>query len=91
MTSSGELSVKDVPVRKETNAYSLGLIGDFVINVYTDRAELSPDDLLSVTLAITGTGNLEHINVPTLELEGWTVYQPEVDVRLDRQRALLGV
>lgn len=56
-----------------------GAVGHFNITSKTDKTELTTDDVATLTLVISGSGNLKLIEAPKLELpNGLNTYDPQI-------------
>ncbi len=56
-----------------------GAVGSFTVNDKIDKQELTTDDIATLTLNITGSGNLKLIEAPKLNLpNGLTSFDPQI-------------
>jgi BatD DUF11 like domain len=69
-----------------------GAVGDFTASAHIDKQEMTTDDVATVTLKITGAGNLKLIQAPQLNLpNGLTTYDPQmVDTITGRSTTISG-
>lgn len=55
-----------------------GAIGDFAMQVYTDRNQTQEGEPIMLSVEISGNGNFDRINGPTIpETADWRSYEPE--------------
>ena len=55
-----------------------GAIGDFAMQVYTDRNQTQVGEPIMLSVEISGNGNFDRINGPTIpETADWRIYEPE--------------
>ena len=55
-----------------------GAIGDFAMQVYTDRNQTQAGEPIMLSVEISGNGNFDRINGPTIpETADWRSYEPE--------------
>jgi hypothetical protein len=85
-TRSERLSIKTKPRTVEVLALPTadepasftGAIGDFAMQVYTDRNQTQAGEPIMLSVEISGSGNFDRINGPTiLETTDWRSYEPE--------------
>ena len=85
-------SVKRVPFRTDSVVVNVmplprpvpegfaGAVGDFRLRTSTNRTTLTTDDAISVTMEISGNGDLKRIQAPDPDLpESFDVYDPETE------------
>lgn len=73
-----KITVTDLPTKNKPENFSGG-VGNFSISGKVDKRELTADEVATLTLTITGSGNLKLIEVPKLELpNGLNTYDPVV-------------
>jgi len=68
-----KLNVKPLPQNNKPDNFS-GLVGSFTMNSNLSRAELKANDATNLTITISGTGNIQHID--PLDV----VFPPDFDV-----------
>ena len=61
-----QIEVKDVPADRPLSFK--GAVGQYQIESNIDRTELSTDDLATITLRVSGTGNLKLIGAPEIKV-----------------------
>jgi hypothetical protein len=59
------IQVLPIPLENRPKSYQ-GAVGDFTIESNIDKTELSTDDNASITLRVSGTGNLKLIGTPVI-------------------------
>ncbi len=72
------VTVEAVPTPPAEAGYFLGLCGKWDLSLGATPAELPQGDPLTLTLTIKGSGNLETLNPPKLDLPGFRLYEPEM-------------
>lgn len=65
-SNSVELNCKALPEANQPEDFS-GLTGNFTISSNMSRTELKTNDAANLTITVSGTGNLQHIEAPMLE------------------------
>jgi hypothetical protein len=82
-----EVHLKSTPVKitvtglpeKDKPADFGGAVGNFTVSSKIDKQELTTDDVATLTLNITGSGNLKLIEAPKLNLpNGLNTYDPQI-------------
>lgn len=82
-----QVHLKSTPVKitvmplpeKDQPANFGGAVGNFAVSSKIDKKELTTDDVATLTLTITGSGNLKLIEAPTLSLpNGLSTYDPVI-------------
>jgi hypothetical protein len=77
--SSEPVDILIKPLPGEAPANFKGSVGQFRLNSYIDKKQLSTDDAVTLSLRITGTGDIKRIQPPDLNLgEDFEVYDPNV-------------
>ncbi|MBS1782682.1 MAG: protein BatD [Bacteroidetes bacterium] len=88
------VAYKDVPVKLKSEPVKINIlplpdkekpqnfsnaVGNFTISASVDKPNLSTDDALTLTLRISGTGNLKLIETPKIQLpNGLSTYDPVI-------------
>lgn len=62
------LNVRALPTAGEPEGFT-GTVGDFALEASVDRTEATTDDLITLTLALSGRGAIELANAPALPSE----------------------
>jgi hypothetical protein len=66
-------------------------VGRFTLSAQVDRDRVNVGEAVTLTLAVSGEGNLRKLEPPKLPaLPGWKSYQPKVDVKLDKANGVTG-
>lgn len=66
-------------------------VGNFTLGASTTETEIREGDPVSVTLTVSGTGNLDNLSPPTpLDAAGWKVYETAATQRGDERRSESG-
>lgn len=66
-------------------------VGKFQIAARVDRERVSVGEAVTLTVVVSGQGNLRKLQAPSLPaLEGWKSYEPKVDVKTDRANGISG-
>lgn len=69
------ISVKDLPAAPSGFK---GAVGDFTLKSSIDKTNLKSNEAITIKVAVTGNGNLKHINPPTLDFPAdFEVYDPK--------------
>lgn len=72
-SSTLALDVKSLPVDGKPDSFS-GAVGNYNIAASIDRDELSSNEAVTLTMTVSGSGNLELLNLPT------PVFPPDFEV-----------
>ena len=73
-----KITVTALPEKDKTADYG-GAVGKFSIGSKIDKQELTTDDIATLTLTITGSGNLKLIEPPKLNLpNGLNTFDPQI-------------
>ena len=76
-TEPKTIEVLALPTADEPASFT-GAIGDFVMQVYTDRDQTQVGEPIMFSVEISGNGNFDRINGPTIpETTHWRSYEPE--------------
>ena len=73
-----ELKFKALPPVPE-GVESLGLIGSWLVNYSVSARELKSGEPFTFKLEISGSGSLENLQTPSLNIPGFRIYPPEVN------------
>lgn len=73
-----KIKVKALPPAPE-NCNFLGLVGNWDVNFSLKDKKIKVGEPLTLTMTVYGLGTFETLNVPSLEIEGFRVYPPEID------------
>ena len=73
-----KITVTPLPEKGKPENFG-GAVGNFTISSKIDKQDLTTDDVATVTLNITGSGNLKLIEAPKLKLpNGINTYDPQI-------------
>jgi oxygen tolerance protein BatD len=73
-----KITVTELPEKDKPEGFG-GAVGNFTIAGKIDKQELTTDDVATLTLNITGSGNLKLIEAPKLSLpNGIDTYDPQI-------------
>ena len=76
-TKPKTVEVLALPTNDEPASFT-GAIGDFTMQVYTDRNQTKEGEPIMLSVEISGSGNFDRINGPTIpETAQWRSYEPE--------------
>jgi hypothetical protein len=79
---SDELKINVTDLPPNTPDDFNGAVGKFVLQTQLNNTTTKTDEPLTYKITIAGSGNLELLSTPELNLpEGWDVYDPEVTVQ----------
>ncbi len=72
------IEIRQIPNDVAVEGFYLGLIGNWQVDLKTDKQELSVGEDVTLILSIKGQGNIETLTHPELELPGFRIYPPEI-------------
>ena len=76
-TEPTTVEVLAIPTAEKPASFT-GAIGDFAMQVYTDRNQTQVGEPIMLSVEISGNGNFDRINGPTIpETADWRSYEPE--------------
>ena len=76
-TEPRTVEVLALPTAEKPASFT-GAIGDFAMQVYTDRNQTQEGEPIMLSVEISGNGNFDRINGPTIpETADWRSYEPE--------------
>ena len=76
-TEPATIEVLALPTADKPASFT-GAIGDFAMQVYTDRNQTQVGEPIMLSVEISGNGNFDRINGPTIpETAHWRSYEPE--------------
>jgi hypothetical protein len=73
-----EVKIKALPEAPENSSF-LGLVGNWDVNFSLKETKFKVGEPFTLTMTVYGLGTLETMNIPSLEIEGFRVYPPEID------------
>ncbi len=72
-----QIEVLPLPTASQPKSFT-GAIGDFAMEVYTDRTDTQVGEPIMLSVEIAGSGNFDRINGPIIpESKAWRSYDPE--------------
>ena len=77
-SSVPQITVKPLPPRTG-DAHFLGLVGEWKVDASLSAGEAKVGEAVTLTVKISGTGTMETLSAPSLELPNFRVYSPEVE------------
>lgn len=82
-SSSLSLDVKPLPVDGKPDSFS-GAVGNYNFSANVDRTELATNEAATLTMTVSGSGNLELLNMPAPVFPpDFEVYDPKVTSSVD--------
>lgn len=90
-TEPTRVDVLKLPTADKPASFS-GAIGDFTMQIYTDRNQTQVGEPIMLSVEISGSGNFDRINGPAIpETADWRAYEPESNFQArSPNSALLG-
>ncbi|HEY0707372.1 MAG TPA: BatD family protein [Polyangia bacterium] len=86
-----EIEVLPLPDAGRPANFDPAAVGRFSIEVRADRTDVNVGEPVSLTVTISGQGNLRKLAPPRLpQLDGWKLYEPKTDVKIDNQGGITG-
>ena len=68
-----------------------GAVGEFSINAKIDKTQVKANEPIALKLEISGTGNMQLINIPEIKLPpGFEKYEPKVTEQINRSNKISG-
>lgn len=77
-TSIPAIAVTSIPNDTSTEGHYLGLIGSWATTLKLDKPVVKVGEDATLTLEVTGKGNIATLSAPDLELPGFRIYPPEI-------------
>jgi hypothetical protein len=85
------IEVVPLPTAGRPANFDPAAVGKFSIDAKVDRSEVTLGEPVSLTVTISGQGNLRKLGAPRLPaLDGWKVYEPKSDVKIENQGSISG-
>jgi len=82
--SSDPVKIRVKPLPEEAPASFEGLVGRYTLKASVDREEVVADEAVTLTLKVTGTGNLKLMSPPVVNLPpGFETYDPRVTMDIN--------
>ena len=86
--ASRPVELEVLPLPGERPANFTGFVGDLGISASLDRDSVQVSDAVTLTVVLSGSGNLRMLAQPEVEIPpGFEAFPPEVDERIDRTDA----
>lgn len=86
--ASRPVEIEVLPLPGERPADFTGFVGDLDVTATLDRDSVQVSDAVTLTVVVSGRGNLRMLAQPELEFPpGFEAFPPEVDERVDRTDA----
>ncbi len=86
--ASRPVEIEVLPLPGERPADFTGFVGDLDVTATLDRDSVQVSDAVTLTVVVSGSGNLRMLAQPELEFPpGFEAFPPEVDERVDRTDA----
>lgn len=81
------INVKPLPEANKPTSFS-GIIGHFDLKASIDKNEIGVNDALTLKVTVSGTGNINLINIPKPEFPSdFEVYDPKTNIQTDNSVA----
>lgn len=78
------VEVQALPTAGQPRGFDPSAVGRFTLAVKVDRDKVAVGEAVTLTLTLSGQGNVRKLPVPPLgKLEGWKVYDPKISVNLE--------
>jgi hypothetical protein len=85
------IEVQPLPDAGRPANFDPAAVGRFSIEVRADRTDVNVGEPVSLTVTVSGQGNLRKLAPPRLPpLDGWKLYEPKTDVKIDNQGGITG-
>ena len=86
-----KIEVLPLPAAGRPANFDPAAVGKFNIDAKIDRSEVAVGEPVSLTVTITGQGNLRKLAPPRLPtMDGWKVYEPKTEVKIDNAGGISG-
>jgi hypothetical protein len=86
-----EIEAAPLPTEGRPAGFDASSVGSFRLEARLDRDRVGVGEAVTLTLAVTGRGNLRKLAPPRLPaLAGVKTYEPKVDVKIDRGDGISG-
>jgi hypothetical protein len=85
------LEIQPLPTAGQPRGFNPAAVGRFQLAARVDRDRVQVGEAVTLTLTISGQGNLRKLPAPTLtRFEGWKLYEPKTTVSLDPADTISG-
>lgn len=82
-SQSFSIEVKSLPVAGKPDSFA-GAVGNYTFNSEIDKSELNTNEAVTLTLTVSGTGNIELLQLPTPVFPpDFEVYDPKVSTSMN--------
>ena len=79
MSPPVEIRVKPLPVAGRPRGFSEAAVGEYILSAKVDRTQLVAGDAVTLTLTVTGEGNIQKVPLPRMpDLPGFKTYEPKI-------------
>jgi len=78
------IEVQALPTAGQPRGFDPSAVGRFTLEAKVDRDKVAVGEAVTLTVTISGQGNVRKLPVPTLaKLDGWKVYDPKIAVNIE--------
>jgi hypothetical protein len=85
------IEVSPLPAAGQPVGFDTGNVGRFSLSAHVDRNDVAVGDAVTLTVEISGRGNLKKVGLPSLpKVPGWKVYEPRVTTVIDPATGVTG-
>jgi oxygen tolerance protein BatD len=77
------IHAKPLPVEGRPPGFTPANVGRFAIEAHTDRTQVQAGEPLAVHVIVRGTGNIRALKAPALAGQGFKVYEPRIEDRVE--------
>jgi hypothetical protein len=78
------IEVQPLPTSGQPRGFDPAAVGRFSLAARLDREQVAVGEAVTLTLTITGQGNLRKLPAPALpRLDGWKVYDPKINISIE--------
>ncbi len=85
-----KLKVKPLPTAGVPASFN-GAVGEFKMDVKLDKTETTPDEPVSLSIAVSGTGNIKMLDLPKINLPAdLEVFDPKSSERISKKNSISG-
>jgi hypothetical protein len=85
------IEIQPLPTAGQPRGFDPSAVGRFQLAARVDRDKVAVGEAVTLTITISGQGNLRKLPPPTLtRLDGWKLYEPKTNVNLDAADTVSG-
>ena len=85
-----KINSMELPKENVPSSFS-GAVGEFNLNTKLDKYQVKANEPLALKIEISGTGNLQLINIPEIKLPtGFEKYEPKMSEQINRSGTISG-